>query len=641
MTGESMAGSRFPDSLIAELAGRRVRKARAGVALVLLFLVQPLPGASERAVQVMTGRIDADTGHQYVLAGLKRGDALFVRAQGISGNFDPLLFLLRPEIDFETLGQKFLAKVEQARASGRDLLSVAAEMMAEISLAWNDDASSGYAAAITFNVPEDGDYRLVVRSALAGPTYGGYRLIVGLNAPEALSGQAKDTGRRLAFLDRKASRLDVTVQEVNGTLPAGKPATFYRLNPVSAKDTLYVRVEATSGDLKPGLFLDDYGGKPLLSSNSSGRQPQAALKYTFNEDAPNFSLRITGRADDGTATSGDFRLVAGLNSPEVLAGTAAAGGPPLFRQPTIVKIGIQLDQITSVNQKEQNISVAATLQMRWQDRALAFSPETCQCRFKKFDESGFARYASQCGTDGPTYSLFNQQGRRNTQNLQVIVWPGGDVIYAERFSATLQAPDLDFRRFPFDRQVFAFHIDSTLPREYFVFEDLTGYTQVGAKLGHAEFVVSESGTDIKTWVAPLGEEFSRFSFRFATRRHLNYYIFRIFLPLLLILTVSWVTFFLRDYRKRIDVSSGLLFVLVAFNFTISSDLPRLGYMTLIDAILVSAFIVTILIVIVNVYLRRLEAAAKEERAKHIDKYILWLFPVGYVLAIGLSVLLFG
>jgi hypothetical protein len=294
----------------------------------------------------------------------------------------------------------------------------------------------------------------------------------------------------------------------------------------------------------------------------------------------------------------------------------------------------------SVNQKEQNISVAASLQMRWQDRALAFSPETCQCRFKIFDGSGFEKYVSQCGTDWPAYSLFNQQGRRNTQNLQILVWPGGDVIYAERFSVTLQASNLDFRRFPFDRQNFAFHMDTILPREYFVLEDLSAYTRIGPKLGQAEFTVSESGTDVSTWVSDFGEAFSRYSFRFLARRHLNYYLFRIFLPLLLILTVSWVTFFLRDYRKRIDVSSGLLFVLVAFNFTISSDLPRLGYMTLMDSILVSAFVVTVLVAIVNVRLKRLEDAGQEARAKHIDRYILWLFPLGYALAIGISVLLF-
>ncbi len=44
-----MAGSGFPDFLIAKLAGRRVQKTRVGVALVLIFLIQPLPGAGGKA----------------------------------------------------------------------------------------------------------------------------------------------------------------------------------------------------------------------------------------------------------------------------------------------------------------------------------------------------------------------------------------------------------------------------------------------------------------------------------------------------------------------------------------------------------------------------------------------------------------
>ncbi len=636
-----MAGNRSSRNSRVSFFCRRIQKAWPGFLLIFLFLIQPLPGAGERTVQVITGRVDTDLGHLYTLTGLQRGDTLYVHVLGTSGNFDPMLALVRPGVDFDILRQAFRTEMEQATASGRDLLPIIPELLDKFSLAWNDDYSSGYAAALKFDVPANGDYRLLIRSTLSNQTYGSYSLIVGLNAPEVLTGQAKDTGRRLAILDRKASRLDAAVQEIKGSLSAEKPSTFYLLNTVSANDTLYVLVEATSGDLKPALFLDDYGDKPLLSDNSSGRQPKAALKYTFPDNAANFRLRITGRAGDGEITVGEYRLLVGLNSLEVLAGTAAPGGAPFLRQPTVVKIGIKLDQIMTVSQKDKNIGVAASLQMRWQDRALAFSPETCQCRFKLFDEGGLAKYVSQSGTVWPTYSLYNQQGRRSTQNLLIVVWPSGDVIYAERFSVTLQAPDLDFRRFPFDRQAFAFQVDSILPREYFVFEDLTGYTQVGAKLGAEEFAVAESGTEISTQVSALGEAFSRFSFRFITLRHLNYYFFRIFLPILLILTVSWVTFFLRDYRKRIDVSSGLLFVLVAFNFTISSDLPRLGYMTLMDGILVSAFVVTILVVVVNVYLRRLEAADKEERARRIDKYIIWLYPLGYILAVGLSVLLFG
>ncbi len=610
--------------------------------LVLLSaLIHPLPASGEKAVQVISGRVDSDIGHVYSLSRLTKGDTLYVHARGTSGNFDPMIGLMRPGVDFEALRQAFRTEIGEAAASGRDLLPIIPELFDRFSPAWSDDFSSGYAAAFKFDVPAGGEYKLLVRSTLAKQTYGGYSLIIGLNAPEVLSGQAKETGRRLAVLDRKASHLDAAVQEIKGVLTTEKSSTFHLLNPVAAGDTLFAFVEATSGDLKPAVFLEDYGDKPLLSDNSAGLGPRARLKFTFPEEAENFRLRITSRTGDEKVSSGEYRLMVGLNAPEVLEGAAAPSGRPVVKQPTAVKIGLQLHQIVSVSQKEKHISVVASIQMRWQDRALAFSPEACRCRFKLYDQGGFERYVTQNGTVWPIYSLFNQQGRRNAQNLNIVVWPGGDVLYFERFSVTLQAPDLDFRRFPFDRQSFAFDVDSLLPEEYFVFSDLAGYSKIGAKLGEEELAVSEFRTETSRQLSALGESFSRFSFRFTTLRHLNYYFFRIFLPILLILTVSWVTFFLRDYRKRIDVSSGLLFVLVAFNFTISSDLPRLGYMTLMDGILVSAFIVTILVVMVNVYLRRLEAANKEEQARQADKYILWLFPLAYMLAVLVTVILFG
>jgi hypothetical protein len=64
--------------------------------------------------------------------------------------------------------------------------------------------------------------------------------------------------------------------------------------------------------------------------------------------------------------------------------------------------------------------------------------------------------------------------------------------------------------------------------------------------------------------------------------------------------------------------------LIAFNFTIGSDLPRLGYLTFLDAILIIAFIITALTVICNVALKRTDAAGRSDVAENIDRYIIYI-----------------
>jgi hypothetical protein len=59
---------------------------------------------------------------------------------------------------------------------------------------------------------------------------------------------------------------------------------------------------------------------------------------------------------------------------------------------------------------------------------------------------------------------------------------------------------------------------------------------------------------------------------------------------------------------------------VTFNFTISDDLPRLGYVPFLDAILINTFIISALVIVFNVVLKRLEVTKKAETALHIDQF---------------------
>ena len=164
---------------------------------------------------------------------------------------------------------------------------------------------------------------------------------------------------------------------------------------------------------------------------------------------------------------------------------------------------------------------------------------------------------------------------------------------------------------------------------------MENYSEIGQQLGEEEWVIIDSSIEITSETASTRAATSRYSFGFTANRHLSFYIFRIFVPLGIIILMSWVIFFLKDYGKRVEAASANLLIFIAFNFTISSDLPRLGYLTFLDTMLVSTFFVTGLVLMFNVYLKRLEVEGKRNVAHRIDQYTLWIYPVAYIVAFGL------
>jgi hypothetical protein len=594
---------------------------------------------SQGQVQALTGRAAPGAGSFYFLPDLKRGQTLYVYAQGISGNLDPLLLLADDTLDRFTVGEDFRTDVERAIAAGRDPLEVVPEFADQYFLAWDDDSGLGYAAALEYAIPADGDYKLAVITTPAKDTTGQFRLLVGLDAPAVLSGSAEATGDVIAVIDEANTQVNVATQVITGSLTVEDPATFYELNPVDPGDILYVSAEATSGDLAPIIVLTDFGDKPLATGNFSGQQSEASLQYDFAEEGSGYHLRILACCED-SQTAGDYRLLVGLNAPEVMTGRAEDSGPPVVRLPITVKAGIKLQQITGIDQKAENFGAVAALQLDWQDRALAFSPDSCNCRFKIFRDDRFFQFTTNNDIDWPEFTLFNQQGNRWTQNRVVVVEPDGRATYFERFSTTFQAPDFNFERFPFDKQDFYIRVDSIYPEEFFIFQNNPDFTEVGNQLGEEEWYVTNTDTFVTSEIESTESTTSRYSFHFEARRHLNFYIFRIFVPVLIIIIVSWFTFFLKDYGKRVDVASANLLLFIAFNFTISDDLPRLGYLTFMDTILVSTFVVTALVVVFNVYLKRLEVSGKDSFAHTIDSYMIWIYPISYFIAFVVATLLF-
>ena len=130
----------------------------------------------------------------------------------------------------------------------------------------------------------------------------------------------------LLLLPVRPAAAQARVQELTGTIDDANDLIFYDLYDLPAGHTLYVYAAATSGNLDTYLMLGDIDFQDIYQEDDDGGGgTNSALEYLITEGG-DYTLAIT-RYDETTA--GDFRLLIGLDAPEVMTGRAAPTGHEL------------------------------------------------------------------------------------------------------------------------------------------------------------------------------------------------------------------------------------------------------------------------------------------------------------------------
>lgn len=313
--------------------------------------------------------------------------------------------------------------------------------------------------------------------------------------------------------------------------------------------------------------------------------------------------------------------------------------PAQSEEPLEVGVALKVHQITSIDQKSENFSVVATFRMEWLTPELAAKPGENAPPQRIYKAEDFIKIVSEKQLLWPIHSFYNLQGRIAYQNRAIGIDPDGNVTYLARFTGTFQAPDFNFQQFPLDVQSFCIKLDSFIPHNLVQFKPIVEYSGLGDALGEEEWVLGNVKAEVVNYNT-LGFTASRLALSFQGERHLTYYVVRILIPVLIIILVSWFTFFLKDYGKRIDLASGNLLLFIAFNFTIANDLPRLGYITLMDTFMMATFGITGLVVLLNVWMKRLQRHGRERYLEKLDGIGVWFYPLLYIGGGGLMFVLF-
>jgi hypothetical protein len=283
-------------------------------------------------------------------------------------------------------------------------------------------------------------------------------------------------------------------------------------------------------------------------------------------------------------------------------------------QPIQVTVGIYMFDLTEINDVRQNLTGDFAVVLRWVDPRLSHM-EGCEIQTDNVWSPGL---------------VFLNSGRKFTGRPKMSIGPGGQVKYVQRYSGTF-ATYHKLNDFPFDKQSFRISLFSLGWWEedvmLIVDEKVTGRHK---RLDISDWIIKGVEATIGRYYDTSHEKFiSRYDFNISAERIKAYYLWKVILPLCLIVAMSWCVFWINpaQYGPQIGLSATSMLTLIAFIFATTNMVPRLGYLTLLDRFIVFSTILVFLALVESLTTVYLVSKEKKELALRIDNMSRFVFPI--------------
>lgn len=299
---------------------------------------------------------------------------------------------------------------------------------------------------------------------------------------------------------------------------------------------------------------------------------------------------------------------------------------PSPEHPAVVHVGITVRNLIAVDEMKEAWQVAGLLEARWRDPRLQFPSKRRGALFRDLPDDLWKPDLEFANEVIPTHFRF----------VDFYVLPDGTIEYAQAFTATLST-SLDLRRFPFDSQALPLVVQATgddLDRTILKpdRENITVPKRSYVGLSQwAPLSVSERTEP----VAGSASRAAAVDFDLNVRRSPNAYVFKFIIPLLLLVIISWVTFWLshEEFKTKDQLGSAVstLLIIVAFNITASMLLPKTEYVTYIDALLFACFIFVMISIATVVGTHFVQIKRSQQAALRMRRVAGIALPVAFVL----------
>jgi hypothetical protein len=316
---------------------------------------------------------------------------------------------------------------------------------------------------------------------------------------------------------------------------------------------------------------------------------------------------------------------------------SSAEVPPLIDRPnadsgpTEISVGMWVVDISSIDSAQQTFTAEIAVVLRWKDPRLAHTG------------NGVVRYPLE-QIWHPRVGIVNETNsvsRKMPDSVEVD--PDGTVTYRQRYVGAFTQP-LRLQSFPFDRQTFRVQLVAVryqsnevmfVPDQVWIRDGLKEAGGISPSVTLPDWTIEK--WELKPLVYALAphHQYSSYAFEFTATRNVQNYILKVIFPLVLIVMMSWAGFWIDpvNANSQISVAVTSMLTLIAYRFTVDTQLPRLPYMTRLDVFFLVSTLLVFFSLIEVLVTTILDNNGQTLRAKTADRYCRVIFPVIFTIAL--------
>jgi neurotransmitter-gated ion-channel len=304
--------------------------------------------------------------------------------------------------------------------------------------------------------------------------------------------------------------------------------------------------------------------------------------------------------------------------------------------PVEVSVGLYITNFVGIDETRETFEVGGYVTAQWQDPRLALPADQQQAPPRTFRLEDLWSPAIE-GANTISHKT-NQYSLEADSN--------GTVTYRERFGA-VYSNNFEFRKFPFDTQVLVFEFQPFLSaaRQIRFAPQALRYTGISPEQ-HTELAAWHLEdlryTTEKVGVDPFQPDAREALFQLTAIRRSGFYLWKIFLPLIMITLIPMVAFWIdvKEFDWILKIPMTMLLSMVAFQFTVTRDLPRVGYITFLDAVFLAGFAFCFLTIFEITLVYLLQKHGRRPVAVRLHSAGKWLYPLTYLGVISVLAIVF-